>query len=172
MTITKPAVTQLDIVRAATNDPALAKDTATLGDRTFPLVDLPYDDYIRFLALLQPLLETLTSQLARTAGIGTGLASILSPNALVKYCAESLPEMVCIICEQTDPTITVSEVKRLGKTPFALATIVLLQVQQNRIIADITDFFVQILPFLNMGKRKVSPPPKTQSTTEETPSLS
>lgn len=136
-------LTNVDIVRAATNDSTGI--TVQLGDRTFPIKDLSYDSYVRFFSLLQPLLEMIAGKLAPSLqDHATGITS----EAIIRYCSDSLPEMVCIVCEQTDPTITIQEVKELGKTPFNLAKIVIKQIEQNRVIADVSDFFVQVLPLL------------------------
>ena len=144
-------LSKLSIVRAATNDPALSERKIVLGDRTFPIVDLAYDHYILFLAQLQPLLVGI---LGSIPGIKTlGLTSTVTPTALIAYCGASLPEMARIVCAQTDPEITVVEVKLLGKTPFKLAELVLAQIEQNHIINDIRDFFVQLAPLLKLVKR-------------------
>lgn len=139
-------MTQLEIVRAATNDPALAKRTVKLGEREFPVIDLEYDDYMLFMAQLQPLLECVLGSLPGVKS--TGLLDTLTPATLVTYCAKSLPEMARIVCSQSDPTVTTAEVKKLGKTPFALAYIVLAQIEQNNIITTVKDFFAQIYPLL------------------------
>jgi len=142
--------TALHIVRAVTNDPSLAERTVVLGDRTFPVLDLPYDQYTLFLAQLQPLLEGLLGTLPGLSGLG--LNDALTPAALITYCGKSLPEMARIVCAQSAPEITVAEVKLLGKTPFKLASVVLEQIDQNGIIADIKAFFVQLAPLLKKKK--------------------
>jgi hypothetical protein len=62
-------LTQKQIVRAVTNDPALSEDTVALGDTEIKIVDLDYDDYCKFVAHLQPLLELLTHTLSKAAGL-------------------------------------------------------------------------------------------------------
>ena len=138
--------TALHIVRAVTNDPTLAERQVTLGDRVFPVLDLPYDQYILFLAELRPLLEGLMGTIPGLKDLS--VVGALTPAALVTYCGNSLPRMAQIVCVQSDPDITVDDVKRLGKTPFKLASVVLAQVEQNAIIADIKAFFVQLAPLL------------------------
>lgn len=140
------ALPQLEIVRAATNDPALAKRTMKLGDREFAIVDLPYDDYLLFVAQAQPLIELLMGSLPGVKA--AGLLDTLTPATLISYCATSLPEMARIVCSQTDAKITADDVKRLGKSPIALAMLVLAQVEQNGIIAEFRSFFQQMSPLL------------------------
>jgi hypothetical protein len=142
-----------DIARAATNNAELAKEYFYLGDRVFKIVDLDYDSYIQFLALLQPVLEVVAKQVAGVRGMAFGGG--LDAAELVSSCAKSLPQMVALIARQTDPTITTEDVKKIpGQNPFKLAKIVLKQVEQNRIIGDIADFFGQILPLLTAVKRQ------------------
>jgi hypothetical protein len=62
-------LTQKQIVRAVTNDPALSDKTVALGDAVIRIVDLDYDDYCKFIAHLQPLLELLTHTLSKAAGM-------------------------------------------------------------------------------------------------------
>ena len=136
-----------EISRAFTNDPVLSTDDFQLGDRTFKVVDLGYDDYITFMTMLEPLLSALVGKISAKSGlklpdIDLGTFTI---SGLTSYCKDSLPEMVRIICSQTDPTITIEEVKTLGKTPFKLAEIVIIQVNRNGIVKEFTAFFGQIL---------------------------
>lgn len=147
-----PKITTLDLVRAATNDPALSTISVTLGDKDYPVVDLPYDAYIRFLALLQPLLEVFASKL--TGGLSGSSTGALSAASIIQYCSSSLPEMALIVVEQTDPDITIEQVKVLGKTPFKLAAIVIKQIEANKMITEISDFFVQLLPLMKMSAAK------------------
>lgn len=143
--------TPTEIVRAATNDPSLSTSSFTLGDKVFPVVDLPYDDYIKFFAYLQPLIE-------KFAGAVTGISFTssqtddLSVSGLIRYCSESLPEMVRLMCVQTDPSVTAEDVKKSVRSPFKLASIVMVQVKANKIIEDMTDFFEQIVPLLKRSE--------------------
>lgn len=137
---TEPNLTSHDIVRAATNDPAMSTASFKLGERSFPIVDLPYDDYIKFLAFLQPLFDAFATALSGRGSVG----DTLTASDLLKYCASSLPEMVLLMCRQTDKDMTADEVKRLGRNPFVLANAVLAQVTHNSVIEDIKSFFEQI----------------------------
>jgi hypothetical protein len=134
-------LTDKDIAFGATNAPALSSASFTLGDRTFKLVHLEYDAYLAFVTLLTPLFEFAQA----ASGIGT---EALSPKAVIQYCGADLPELVKLVCSQTDPSITVEEVKRLGKNPLVLAAVVLKQVEHNEMIKDFADFFGQILPLI------------------------
>lgn len=144
----EPNLSKQEIVRAATNDPSLSQKIVLLGDREFPIVDLPYKDHILFLAKLQPLLEGLAAGVASTLKVplpGAGLTAA----GLLKYCMESLPEMACIVCRQTDPTITPEYVMEKAKSPIQLATIVLKQIEHNNTLTELSDFFVQVIPMIN-----------------------
>lgn len=160
---TKTELTQKEIVRAATNDPVLSEVKVKLGDREFPILDLPYDDYIKFLAHLQPLMEVFLGKIGAIQGVEMPVASSLNAASLVAYCAADLPEMVQIIIAQSDPTVTAEEVKRQGKNPFKLAAIVLEQIQQNRMIADFSDFFLQVLPLMKAAAPKTEEPKKLRT---------
>jgi hypothetical protein len=159
---TESKLSQLEIVRAATNDPAMSERVVVLGDREFPVVDLDYSSYCRFLAKLQPLLQAVAGRLGVTRGLVQ--ANDFGLNTLIDYCAYDLPEMAHIVVSQTDPDITVEDVKKLGKTPFKLANIVLAQIEQNEMITEIANFFVQMLPLLSEGRKLMMD--------EETPSSS
>lgn len=148
-TATAPALSDTEVIRAATNDPALSERQIKLGDRTFTIVDLEYDDYLVFITKLAPLMKAFASGLLASKGIGSESPS-LDPLAIIEYCASDVPELALLVCSQTDKTITLKEVKKLGKNPFNLATVVLKQIEQNNMIGDITSFFAQILPLLRV----------------------
>lgn len=145
-----------EIIRAATNHPDLADDFIVLGTepntRTFPIVDLPYDDYTRFLVLLQPVIQLAAGKLASITGMQ--ITSPINIMDVIKECADSLPELATIVCQQSDRTISIEDVKVLGKTPFKLAEVVIKQIERNRMIGDISDFFVQILPLMRTPQAK------------------
>lgn len=140
-------LSQEDIVRAATNAPTLAKDQFTLGTRTFSVVDLSYDDYMTFMVLLGPMMESVIGGVMTMQGVSV-TSSQLSPKDIITHLSGSLPELARLVCAQTDPTVTIEFVKKEGKTPFKLAEIVLKQIEQNRIISDIASFFAQMLPVI------------------------
>lgn len=149
----QPTLSQAEILRAATNDPALSTDVFILGSREFKLLDLDYDRYLEFIALLQPLLDAVVSKFAERAkvslpGIELYPEGGFNVSHLMKFCKQDLPEMVRIMCNMTDKTVTVAWVKSSARTPLHLAAIVMKQINRNRIISDFMDFFVQMLPAL------------------------
>jgi len=141
--------TSLEVARAVTNDPALALYEFTLGDRQFKVVDLEYDDLCEFTAYLEPFLGSVVSKVASMRG--ANMPSGMDAAELINKCGKILPEMVKLICRQTDPDITTEQVKKLGKSPFKLASIVVAQIKQNRMVSEIADFFGQMLPLLSQG---------------------
>jgi hypothetical protein len=142
-------LTEQDKIRAAVNLPA---GTFALGDRTFDIKDLPYDDYIAFVGYIAPLIDTLINRVAvkNTLGIpGIDLdPTQLNTLSVLTMCKDTLPKMVTLMCRQTDPNITEEEVKNLAKRPTVLANAVMLQMAQNGIIKDFTDFFGQMVKTL------------------------
>jgi hypothetical protein len=150
-------LTQKEIARAMTNDPALSEVSFTLGDRTYKVVDLAYDDYTTFLSLLSPLIEGVAKKfISHVQVVDSGENFSLRPTDLFDYCKNELPKLVAIICNQTDQSITEHDVKAVAKSPIQLAQIVMLQFQQNNIIKDIGDFFVQTLPLIKAAMGAMS----------------
>jgi hypothetical protein len=141
---------QKEVIRALTNDPVLSDIEVELSGRKFKIVDLPYNDNCVFLTLIAPLLEAFSS---RVMGGNDSALDSFQPSALLKYCSESLPQMAHIVLRQTDPTLTVEDVKTLGKSPFKLASVVLAQITHNKTITDLMDFFVQAAPLWKLGVR-------------------
>lgn len=151
-----PTLSDSQIMAAATNNPALSPDEFQLGNKTFKVMHLPYDDYIVFLGYLQPFLEGLTGRnKAKEVSLpGIGIIDAIEPSALIRFCSKNLPEMAVLVCKQSCPDITVEEVKKLGENPFALASVVLKQVAKNGMIRDFASFFKQITPLLRVAKSK------------------
>lgn len=135
------------VAQVVSNDPVTSGVEVKLGDRTFKLVDLAYDDYVTFNAFLEPFLKAFAGSML---GRDSGSFSALTASDLVRYCSDSLPQMVQICLRQTEPRITVQEIKTLGRTPFKLVPIVLKQVERNGIIQEITDFFELMLPIMGL----------------------
>jgi hypothetical protein len=134
---------------AATNDPALSPDSFTLGPKTFPIVFLKYKDQITFISQLQPLLTMFTPDSGTPKGLEEIVSSI-SVGGLMKYCLTGLPEMVALICRNTDPTITVDYVTEHAVSPFQLCGIILQQVAMNNMLGDIISFFRALRPLKAM----------------------
>jgi hypothetical protein len=131
-----------------------------LGGREFPIKDLPYDDYLQFLLKLQPLLESIVGKIASFKGVSMDTGESLTSSALLKYCGTALPELVRLICKQSVPDVTTDDIKRLCPSPFLMASVVMAQVQQNRMISDFADFFGQVLPLMNLGSTEEEEPPQ------------
>lgn len=147
------SISEERIVEAATNDPALSPDEFRLGDARFKLVYLPYDDYLSFLTYLRPFMEMIAGAVSKkrnvsVPGIDLGPAPAFDMDNLIRFCGNSLPEMVRLVCKQTAPDITVEQIKEGGKNPFVLASIVIRQVAKNQMIKDFADFFAQMTPLL------------------------
>ena len=152
-----PTLSQEQIMAAATNSPALSSEQFQLGDAIYKVVHLPYDDYVEFIAHLQPFMDALAEKIASSAGVsvpGLHLTEPVSSSLLLKFCGNSLPELVRIIVKQTRPDITAEQVKEQGKNPFVLAAIVLKQVAYNGMIRDFASFFAQIVPLLKGATEK------------------
>lgn len=148
------------ITRAVTNDPMLSENIVTLGSEKIVILDLPYDDYITFLSLLKPFLHMFAGSLSTEFGLGSMATDNMTAANLLSYCADSLPEMAWIVVKQTRPELDIEDIKKLAKTPFKMAGIVVAQVNQNKMIQDIADFFGQILPLMKkMGGNKTAPAP-------------
>lgn len=179
--VNTPEVTlpSTEIVRAATNSPALAENEFEFAGRKFKVVDLEYDYYMEFLSKIEPLINAVVGKLAGKANLGVpGIAltadSGFSVASLMSFCKKDLPDMVRIICnmqtiaetpagQHVDPSklVTTEYVKKNAKTPWQLAQIVMLQVSQNNIISDFASFFVQVLPLMgavqNLTSLKTQP---------------
>lgn len=152
----EPSIPEQQLIRAAVNLPV---DKFQIGERVFDIVDLPYDDYIFFISYLAPLIEILVTHLSRTNDLaipGINLSpEYFTPKLLLEMCGTTLPEMVQLMCKQSDPSITVQDVKLLAKRPTVLATAVLKQIQQNGIIKEFGDFFAQVTGILKPGVLKI-----------------
>lgn len=152
----EPSIPEQQLIRAAINIPV---DKFQLGDQMFDIVDLPYDDYILFISHLAPLIEILVTHLTNTNDLkipGISLSpEYVTPRLLLELCGSTMPDMVQLMCKQTDPDITVEEVKKLAKRPTVLASAILKQITQNGIIKEFGDFFGQVTQILKPGVLKV-----------------
>jgi hypothetical protein len=116
-----------------------------LGDRTFPVKDLSYDDYLEFCDLARPIIESVVGIVDLSMADGKSDVEFnpagLDFNQIIKLAGKELPRMAWICCRQSDPNITIDEVKRLARRPMALLTVVLAQVQHNQMVQEFVDFF-------------------------------
>lgn len=150
---TNPLLTEEQILAAATNLPALSPDQFKLGDRVFKIVHLPYDDYVTFLGYLQPFLAALVNKKSAAVSIpGINLGASADPGALLQFCSGDLPEMVRLIAKQSEPDISIREIKDLAGNPFVLAGVVIQQLARNQMIGDFVSFFKQVTPLLALAK--------------------
>jgi hypothetical protein len=159
-------LTPQQITHAATNSPELSTAEVQLGGRTFKVVHLPYKEYLLFLSKLQPLMEAVFGHVSSKIGFsvdGPQLSGIAA-GSIFKYCLNDLPEMASIVLRQTDPTITAEIVTEQTSSPFELTNIVFAQIEHNKMIDHIMDFFVQIAPYLKLGKLMTSPLPEKETT--------
>lgn len=168
-----PALTTQQIVAEATNDPALAQDEFKLGDRTFKVLSLGYDEYLEFCSYLTPLFGAVAGLVSKNIREKQGVeipgidlnTDNITPGSLLAFAKKDLPTMVAIICNMEaivseDPTKRVDAlwVKKHAKTPWQLADIVMKQVAKNNIIGDFASFFVQTIPgLMALGIAKKTP---------------
>lgn len=144
------------LTKAAFNS---AVDEFTLGERTFTIYQLPYDDYCAFMTHIAPLMENICKRIILSKNGGVELpggitieAASFSVFDLLKICSHTLPEMAQLVCKQSDPTITLDDVKKLAGKPIALAEPVLKQIMVNGMIQDFKDFFAQMISMLKAFK--------------------
>lgn len=121
--------------------------TFKLGDREFPIKDLDYDSYLEFLELTHPILQVVIGSLEVVSNNGDPDVSFnpagFDVQKMIQLAGKSLPRMVWLCCKQTDPKITVEDVKRLARRPQAMIQIVIEQVRHNQMIKEFADFFKQ-----------------------------
>lgn len=150
---TQKTPTKAETARAATNSPLLSPDKFKLGDVEFTIKDLSYDDYMEFITMLSPVIDTLFSKVAERNGVSIPGVQIntssISIKAIFDYCANDLPEMAHIVTRQSQPDLSVEEIKNLGKTPIMLAQIVMAQLKRNNVIAEMADFFRLLQPMIS-----------------------
>ena len=121
---------------------------ADKGGREFPIKDLSYDDYVEFMELAQPIISSIIEALELTNDDGQpdvnfNPASLDIPK-LIKMAGGNLPRMAWLCCKQSEPNITVADVKRIGRRPTAMIQVVIDQVVHNKLIQEFQDFFRQM----------------------------
>jgi hypothetical protein len=166
-------VTEELISNAVRNDYG-ADAVFTLGDRTFPVKDLSYDDYIEFVRLARPIITGAVAGFDLMSGDFNPMA--IDYEDLLSLAGKELPKMAWLCCRASDAKITIDQVKALARRPYPLIDVVLVQVKHNQMVAELKDFFPVVV------KRLMELAPEVQgamesvttsvSTTEETPSVS
>jgi len=144
----KVDLTQEQIIGATLNIPELSQHSIELSGRTFKIVDLEYDSYMKFTLFLKPLFNEILSKAkeAQEGGkttIGFSISDIDLDKVFGMF-ESTLPQMTLIVLAATEPTITIDECKQLCKTPFKMLEVVLMQISKNNIIEDFTSFFPQL----------------------------
>jgi hypothetical protein len=154
---TQTPPTKTETARAAINSPLLSPDNFKLGDVEFTIKDLSYDDYMEFITMLSPVIDTLFSKVAERSGVNIPGVQIntssISIKAIFDYCANDLPNMAHIVTRQSRPDLDVEAIKNLGKTPIMLAQVVMAQLKRNNVIAEMADFFRLLQPMMSPTKK-------------------
>lgn len=119
------------------------------GDsREFELKHLDYDSYLEFCDLARPILQTVAGGLD-LGGLASGDLQFnpakIDFGEILRQAGSELPRMVWLCCKQTDPKITLEEVKRLGYRPQAMLTVVLKQIKHNEMVQEFASFFPKIV---------------------------
>lgn len=118
---------------------------STGESRTFERKHLTYDAYIEFCKLAYPIITAVGSGLK--IGSDKGVMDFdfdpttLDYQQLLGMCGAELPRMAHLCCKQSDPKITLEDVKRLGYRPQNLLAVVLAQVKHNDMVKEFADFF-------------------------------
>lgn len=153
---TTPTLTDTQIADAVRND--YPDDSFALGHgderRVFPIKDLSYDSYIEFLKLARPVMDLLIGSLdvamdEKGEPTLTIRRESLDLDVLLDVAGTSLPRLAHLCCKQSDPRITVDEVKRLARRPMDLLDVVIKQVQHNKIVQEFADFFPRLVTSLS-----------------------
>ena len=164
-----PALSREEIVAAATNNPALAKDEFILGGRTFKVVHLGYRQYMEFISKLEPLLTALTSKLTGrlTGSVSLPGIQLTDSSALLKFCADELPALTSLVCnmqaiteKRREDEVTAEWVEDVAEDPFQLVNIVAAQITKNNMIVKFASFFLQMLPMFQKVHSLVAPESK------------
>lgn len=143
MSKVKKELTKMDVAEAAANDPNLSREEVVLEGQVFKIMHMGYDDYMAFVAYLEPFFSTLLS----SSGL-TQAPTNLDFKSLMVLCKDDLPQMGRLVLKQSKPDITVEEVKALCKTPFKICDLVFLQFHKNEMIKDFQSFFPQLVTIL------------------------
>lgn len=122
--------------------------------RQFPIRDLGYDDYLSFIRLIKPVIESAMGAIELkpnelgevTMSLGEGNFDV---GALLDMADDELPRLALICCRQSDASMTVQQVKELGRRPMDLIEIVLKQAKHNQLVEEFASFFPRIVASLS-----------------------
>src|SRR5574343_997869 len=121
-----------------TNSEITSPTSVTFAGKDYKLVHLPYDDYVQFMALIEPVIGTIINI------INSGEFALTGNAGIIKGLLTVLPELVWLSLKQTNSGITLAYIKSNTKSPTELFNIVIAQVKHNDMIKDFSDFFAQI----------------------------
>jgi hypothetical protein len=170
-------LSQTEITQAVRNEAAgtfTLENPITKASRTFELKHLSYDAYLEFCELAHPILSTLSGALDMGNKGGEFKLEFNPLNidykTVLKLAGKELPRMVLLCCKQTDPRITLEEVKELGHRPQQLVQVVLKQIKHNEMVKEIADSFPQIVEqltaLLPAAQEAIAPIPAETAPTE------
>lgn len=153
--------------------------TFKLGEREFPIKDLDYDSYLEFMELSYPIIQAVTDSLELTSSNGEPDVAFnpatFDVGKIIKLAGSNLPRMTWLCCKQSDPAITIPEVKRLARRPHVMIQVVFEQIKHNKLVEEIRDFFQSMAPAVRSlapeAAALATPVPvirPTESQTEET----
>jgi hypothetical protein len=141
------APTREDVFNAVRNE--YPDKSFVLGDRVFPVKDLSYDAYVEFMELSRPILTMLVDSLELKNQNGEVDVEFnpagFDVEKLIKLAGNELPRMAWLCCKQSDPNISIQDVKKLARRPQTMVQVVLAQVKHNDLAREFADFFKQIV---------------------------
>ena len=149
-------LTESQIADAVRND--YPEASFTLGQseaaRTFPIKDLSYDAYIEFLKVGKPILDLVIGAITVTTDENGDSQIAFNKEAVdldlvIEMAGTSLPRLAHLCCKQSDPKITVDQVKALARRPMDLLDVVLKQVKHNQLVQEFADFFPRLVTSLS-----------------------
>lgn len=141
------------------------------AQREFPLKDLDYDSYIDFCRLAKPIITAVASGMAvktdEKGEVDLGFNPFdLDFDTLIEMAGENLPRMAWLCLKQSEPKISIGEVKKLARRPQVMIEIVLAQVKHNEMVQEFASFFPRILQALTDLAPEAKAMLESQPTTE------
>lgn len=174
-----PAISD-ELIHSAVNNDYNKK--FILGDRVFDLKDLEYDDYVLFIKLSQPIVESIVGVIqpvimqAKDGKMISDLDLDLSGidvQVIADLAGYNLPLMTHLCCKQSDPRVTIDDVKKLSmiknssgvRGPLQMAEVIMKQVVHNQMIEEFVNFFPRLGGLID----ELALSSKKNSTAKETP---